>query len=677
MTMVQKRTAHLLLVSVVLFLVGCAAQPAPTPEQVQVPTPTLTPVPTPTQPFVPQSIAFDPREQVTLRFVNAASGYNALDLYAEELTLASQLRYETVSSGSQIVGGEYVVSIFESGAGSDSEPLLRAPLSLEGGSRYTVLLSNADNRVELAAIPDDLSPLPAGQSRLLVIHASPTTGAVDVGLAGEQALVSDLTFTQSSPALTIPVGRITLQARPEGSPTIDTTVNLRDGFGYILVLQGERPQWLEFEDRVPGQAQAYFVNALDAALGAVDIYLDDAQVGSNLVFGASTDEVTIAAQTRTLRVLPAGSSPDSIALIDTAVTSNNGDFVAFVAVGDAASARVVPVTNTRQNIEANNSAITFFNALPGAARMFNNGEGVINQPIELSYAGASVTVETRAGEQRFYWRPTTIPTDEPLEEIFDPREFVGGTSYLYILTGREDAPVLVFNRTLTPSTAAETPREETSVRWVNTIAGASVTFTLDDDAAADQLEIARQSISQIAIGRYRLTVATGEGRSEEQLLDIRQSERLSIYAYGTAEDPYVQVVADNPPASLNEDIARVRLTYIAPASTQRTLTLAFAPSVSGISNRDYRATPSSGGATFLPFGAQRLVQRTAAGSTSLAGQLPAGSYDFFIIDDQREGVILTIPGAVMAPNTAYEIIAVQSLFSSDIEVYVIQVQPSS
>lgn len=674
--MAFKRTANILLLMVVLALMGCATQPPPTPEIVQTPTATATIAPTPTQPFVPESIAIDPREQVTLRFVNAATGYEALDIYAEELALASRLPFGISASGAQIVGGEYVLSVFPSGAPSDGEPLLRAPLVLEGGSRYTMLLTNSDNRVELAAIPDDLSALPAGQSRLLIIHAAPSLDTVDIGLAGEQALISDLTFTQSTPALTLPAGRVTLQARPVGSPTIDTTVNLRDGFGYTLVLQGERAQWLEFEDRVPGQAVAHFVNALNADLGAVDFYLDDVQVATALVFGAASDAVTIAAQTSTLRILPAGSSPDVTPIVDTSVSTNNGDFLAFVAVGDAASSRVILVTDSRQSLAPNASAITFLNAYPGARRVRNNGEGIIDRPVELDYASTPLSLETLSGGERFYWRETPDPESDS-NEIFDPREFDGGTSYLYILTGREDAPALLFERSLPPPTVQEELVEEITVRWVNTIPDSAVTFTLDDIAEVERLGEAGQSVTQVATGSHLLTVVTGAGRSQARAVEFGSPGRWSIYAYGTEADPQFQVIADALPAALNEDIARVRLTYVAPEPSQRTLTLAFSPSVSGIANPRYEATPSSGEATFLPFGAETLVQRTGAGATSLAGQVPASTYDFYIIDDQQDGVIVTIPGAVMVPNTAYEIVAVQSLFNSDVEVYVLQVQPSS
>lgn len=674
--MVSMRSAFIWLLGMVLLLIGCATQPQPTPEVAQVPTATATLAPTPTQPFVPQSIAFDPREQVTLRFVNAATGYDALDIYAEQLALASRLPYGTSASGAQIVGGEYVLSIFPSGAPTDGDPLLRAPLSLEGGSRYTMLLTNTDNRVELAAIPDDLGALPAGQSRLLIIHAAPSRGAIDIGLAGEQPLISDLAFSQSSPAFTLPAGRITLQARPEGSPTIDTTVNLRDGFGYTLILQGERAQWLEYEDRVPGQAVAHFVNALDGSLGAVDFYLDDVQVASNLVFGAASDAVTIAAQTSTLRILLAGSPPDATAIVDTTLATDNGNFIALVAVGNANSARVIPVTDSRRTVAEDTSAIVFFNAYAGVPQVRNNGEGVIDEPIELPFAGTPLSLETLAGSERFYWREAPDPVGGG-EEIFDPREFVGGTSYLYILTGREDAPALVFERDLPPPAITEARIEETSVRWINTIPDTAVTFTLDDIAEVERLGTTDQSITQVASGSYLLTVATSAGRNQAQPIEVNSVDRLSIYAYGTDTDPQFQIVEAAPPAALNEDISRVRLTYVAPESSPRTLTLAFSPSVSGIVNPSFEATPSVGEATDLPFGAERLVQRTGAGATSLAGQLPAAAYDFFIIDDQLEGVISTIPGAVMEPNTAYEIIAVQSLFNSDLALYVVQVQPSS
>ncbi len=674
--MLPKRQTIAILLWLVAFLIGCSPQPQPTPDTVMAPTATATPAPTPTRAFVPPSISVDTREQVSLRFINAAAGLDTLDIYAEQLTLASRLRFGTSSAGAQIVGGDYVLSVFPGGSATDGEPLLRAALTLEGGNRYTMLLTNVDDRVRLAAIPDDDTLLPSGQSRLLVIHAAPTLGTVDVGLRGEVALITDLPFSESSPSITLPTGRVTLQARPEAAPSIETTVNMRDGFAYTLILQGDQAQWVEFEDRVPGQAFAYFVNALDPSLGAVDIYLDDNQVGSALVFGAASDQAIIAAETSTLRVVPAGSPPEARALVESSIAVNSNDFAAFVVVGDAASASVVSAVNARQAAAADQSTITFLNAYPNADQMRNSGEGIIDQRIELPY-GIPVTIDTLAGNEQFYWRESPEPVGSTTE-FFDPRDFAGGTSYLYVLTGREEAPVLVFERAVpledtTPATILETA----TVRWINTIPGAAVTFTLGDAAQVENLAYGQQQISAVPSGSYLLSVASGASRSQATVAEFAGFDRVSIYSFGTVEDPYLLLVEDETSPTLNEDMARLRLTYIAPLSTERSLTLAFSPSSSDAMNSAFEAEASEGGPTDLPFGAQTLVRRTAAGQTSLAGQLLAGNYDLYLIDDLLGRVVLTIRAAPLEGNTLYEIIAVQSLFSAEVSVLAVEVQPSS
>jgi hypothetical protein len=659
-----------------IILVGCASQPTPPTQQAAQQLPTLSPTlaPTPTRTFVSQTIARDPREQVRLRFVNAAPNYDALDVYADQITIASQLRFGASTAGSQIVAGNYTFTAFVAGSSPDTEPLLSAPLELQGGSSYTMLLSTQDNQLRLDAIPDDLSALPSGQSRLLVLHAAPMLATVDIGLPGEQPLVSDLAFTQSSPAFSLPTGRTTLQARPEGQEAIETIINLRDGYGYTLILQGERPQWVEFEDRIPGQATAHFVNALSANLGAVNVYLDGRQVAADLVFGAASDVTTIAATTSTLRVLATGATTDDQALIDTAVTSNNGDFVAFVLVGDAETARVITMADSRQTLQSDLAAVTFLNVYPNAPQLRNNGEGVIQQDIELLYADNPLSIEFSQGDESFYWRPGLNSANE--REYFDPRTFMGGSSYLYILTGREDAPALVFERQL-PAPEVRTAVDETiAVRWVNAIEGASLVFALDAIPQVDNLAFATTETSQINPGSYILTVATGAGRSQDIVLDLASFQPLSIYAYGSVDDPQVIIVDEQTAPGINLDIARLRMTYLAPLSTNRSFSLAYATAPQATANNAFAPTYAEESSN-LPFGADMFLQRATAGTTTLAGQLPTGTYDLYLVDDLQDSVIAVIPAAPLAGDTFYELIVVQSVFSDDISLIVLQVQASA
>jgi hypothetical protein len=672
------RVRKLLSVSITLLLVaiavGCAPEPPPTPDIVIAPTPTITPAPTPTQPYVPQSITLDPRQQVVLRFVHAAAGYDALDVYAERLTLASRLVYGTSTSGAQIVGGDYVISVFPSGASPDDEPALRAPLALEGGSRYTMLLTNEGGTLRLAAIPDDLSPLMPGQSRILIIHASPALSAVDIGLRGETALINDLAFAQSTPSLTLPSGRLTLQARPDGQNPIEYAANLREGYGYILILQGDRARWVEFADSLPGEAVARVINAMDADVGAIDVYLDGMLAGSALAFGAGSDPITIAAETSTLRVLTAGAAPDSQALVEAAVTANNGDSIAFVVVGDATSGRVISAIDSAAPLNPDRARITFLNVYPDAPQMRDNGEGVITQPVTLAYGSAPLTLEILPGSQRFYWRPGIDQQRE--EELFDPRDFAAGTSYLYILTGREDAPALVFERQVAPPTTTAAPSDFGVVRWVNVIESAALTFTLDDSPHVSSLAYTQQSVTEITAENHLISVISGTSRSQETLLEVRAFAQYSVFAYGSPQDPQILVI-ENERFSAREGAARVRLAHVAPVPGQRTLSMAYSPAAADFVNTAFAATPSVGGATSLPFGANTLVRRTPAGGVSLSAQLSAGRYDFFVLDDSANGVISTIPSVELLSGTAYEIVAVQSLFGQEITVIMLQVVSGS
>jgi len=68
----------------------------------------------------------------------------------------------------------------------------------------------------LAVLPDDVSPLAAGQARVTVAHLAPDVPPVDV-FAGEAKVVDGASFPSASGALTVPAADYVFSVRPQGT----------------------------------------------------------------------------------------------------------------------------------------------------------------------------------------------------------------------------------------------------------------------------------------------------------------------------------------------------------------------------------------------------------------------------------------------------------------------------
>src|SRR5262245_60497056 len=136
-----------LAITIVLFIVACrpsATQQLPTliptftslPPTITPEAPTETPTasgPTPTAPYIPQTIAENPSEQVFVRVVNAMPDTPAVDVYLELLAIATNLNFAQNTEPSGVVAGDYILRVVPAGNTPTDSPLLEQPMSLQGG----------------------------------------------------------------------------------------------------------------------------------------------------------------------------------------------------------------------------------------------------------------------------------------------------------------------------------------------------------------------------------------------------------------------------------------------------------------------------------------------------------------------------------------------------------------
>ncbi|MCC6613610.1 MAG: DUF4397 domain-containing protein [Anaerolineae bacterium] len=663
------------------ILTACAPSTPPPPE-FPTKTPTMTPEPTATATpaFIPRTFTTSEEEQIGLRTVNAVQGLEAVDIYAELSAISLNLGFGTSSSGdSRLAAGNYTFRVVPAGGSIDDTPILQQAIDLPGGTSYTLLLSGAADAPTLTAIPDDSSPLEAGRSRLLVINAAADVPSVQIANEDGGLLIDGLAYGHSSAPITVEAGRYNLQTLVGGSPWFDLRVDLRESRQITVIIMGTREQWStsQTETNVPGLAEVRFVNAIVPDAGAVDVYLDETLLATDLTFGSATDLSEQPTTPASLRVVPAGQPADATPLLAASIAPNPGDRLTLIATGDAVNNRLVTFDEGQTRLNDGEVSLTFIQLIPGVDTIRSGGtDGVLQEPVELDYA-IPTTVVTTAGDQSFVWQQAF--GDNSGDPLFDSAlTMQPNTAYLYLITNRTDAPALVFDHPVEGESTTVQPETTTLVRWINAIPDTPLSFSLDDTVQVTNLAYATSSdLQAIVPNDYGLVLSNAEGSSSTPVT-LEAYKRYSIYAFGSAADPQVAIIEDAD-VTFPVETGRIRLVNIGSRNEDDALSLWFAEASGDEVNAAYALTPvpdAANNPVNLPFGVRQLVV-AVAGRASLAGQLHIGRYDFFVVDNANDGIIARLPAMPLEDGAAYEVVAVRAQGAPSPLFFVLDYPPAS
>ena len=125
-----------------------------------------------------------------VRVVHGLRGLVA-DVYLDGTLVLPTFRPERATEPLPIPAGDHLVEIRQAGAAATDEPLLTQEVTVPAGFRGSVVAHlDGEGNAKLTAFADDLSAVPAGQSRVVVRHAA-AAGPVTV-LLNEQAAFEGL-----------------------------------------------------------------------------------------------------------------------------------------------------------------------------------------------------------------------------------------------------------------------------------------------------------------------------------------------------------------------------------------------------------------------------------------------------------------------------------------------------
>lgn len=137
-------------------------------------------------------------EDASVRLLNLASSFGALDLYLDDGATLSSVAVDSVSSDASPGADTYTFKLKRAGAGTAS---CTTDLTLSEGTPYTLVAYAAADTLKARLLQEDEDDPSSGTAKLRVLNLGTAAGGVDVYLTD-----SDATLGESAPVFSSVAG---------------------------------------------------------------------------------------------------------------------------------------------------------------------------------------------------------------------------------------------------------------------------------------------------------------------------------------------------------------------------------------------------------------------------------------------------------------------------------------
>ncbi len=150
-----------------------------------------------------------------IRLLHAVPNAQAIDVYANNKKIASNLAYKQFTDYLAIVPGKYNLRVFP--AGKTDKPIIQVDATVPEQSIYTIAAIGKAPTLELAAIPEQKQQIPEGATFLRFAHLSPDAPNVDVRLQDGTTLFKNIGYKEMAKYLQVNPGQYTFELYPTGT----------------------------------------------------------------------------------------------------------------------------------------------------------------------------------------------------------------------------------------------------------------------------------------------------------------------------------------------------------------------------------------------------------------------------------------------------------------------------
>jgi hypothetical protein len=617
-----------------------------------------------------------------VRFINATADLPTLTVFMDFVTVAAGLGIGQSTEPTTLDAGSYTLRLMPDGARPGDSSLFETPLELTSAQVVTLIITNQGDSYQLLPITDSVPPLNAGESAFTLINT--IDGSADAGLTtGTGGDYTGLTFGERRTISPIPSGATNFTIQVEGAARGSYQLELAERTHYTLVIGGSssQPQVVAYGLQAPGRTSLNILNVAPS-LNAIDVYLNDDIIQQTVEFSRLSAVREVPAETNQLTIYEAGADRSVIQPLLTQTILLPADSVTLAIMGESGSYQAIAFPIDRSPTPIGQARVSFLNTLPGIPAMVVETSGgplrgldqiIYGQPPAATLVNAASISFTILGASTVSGQATTVEAPQNLQ-------FEAGFSYLYIITGRQDTP-LILSENVSSDSDLPTNQEvivgtaqpaRATFHFINAVASQEpMDFWLGGNRAANAIAFGQSSA---LVPLNDLTVPAGvspvgaAGPLMQEYETLQDGETYTAIAFGVNQATMrLFIVADEPQAS-SRATALVRLINLSDNPDVR-LSLGFSipdptpvgptPPPPTTEELDLITTRFS-----LPLGVTALIPPVGGMNSSQTVRVPIGIYKMYIIDAAVNLQASTVPVVELASGTLINIITFQQ-FSSD------------
>ena len=201
-----------------LVALGGAAWLSPAAAQDATPEPMASPAGGPADCAPPLGL---PPGSACVTVVHAVPNAPDVDVSVDGAAVIEGLAFGTSSGWIGVPAGEHRVQVAPAGASPD-EAIIDASFPLEAGAAYEVAVVGQGEAITAAILLTNLDPLPEDRARIRVFQAIPDAPPAEVGPAGGDSLLGEITFGSATGYAEVPANEtpIDLEVRALGAPVV-------------------------------------------------------------------------------------------------------------------------------------------------------------------------------------------------------------------------------------------------------------------------------------------------------------------------------------------------------------------------------------------------------------------------------------------------------------------------
>ncbi len=163
-----------------------------------------------------------------IRIMHLSSDAPSVDVYVNggATPLLTDIPFAAGTGYVDVAPGTYSFDIAPAGTTIGDSVLNIPALEIEAGTRYTAAAIDTVSNITALPLVDAVAPIPAGDTRLQVVHGGDSVGEIDIiNLADNSALLSDISLGDSG-VLDVPTGAYELGVDTNNDGTPELTFNV-------------------------------------------------------------------------------------------------------------------------------------------------------------------------------------------------------------------------------------------------------------------------------------------------------------------------------------------------------------------------------------------------------------------------------------------------------------------